>query len=82
MKKCENLLKGTKKKNINIVGKQGEILKCFKDEDDFFDRVRLSRSNIYIEISLYKVLKKFPLLKNSILTFNYFKNNFKLIKKA
>ena len=81
VKKCENLLKGTKKKNINIVGKQGEILKCFKDGDDFFDRVRLSRSNIYIKISLYKVLKKFPLLKNSTLASNYFKNNFKLIKK-
>ena len=31
-KKYENVLKGTNKKIINIVGKQGEILKCFRDE--------------------------------------------------
>ena len=32
VKKYENVLKGTNKKIINIVGKQGEILKCFRDE--------------------------------------------------
>ena len=31
-KKYENVLKGTNKKIINIVGKQGEILKRFRDE--------------------------------------------------
>ena len=32
VKKYENVLKGTNKKIINIVGKQGEILKRFRDE--------------------------------------------------
>ena len=42
VKKYENLLKGTNKKFINIVGKQGEILKRVRDEDEFFDHVGLS----------------------------------------
>ena len=32
VKKYENVLKGTNKKIINIAGKQGEILKRFRDE--------------------------------------------------
>ena len=32
VKKYENVLKGTNKKIINIVGKQGEILKRFRDK--------------------------------------------------
>ena len=47
VKKYENLLKGTNKKIITIVGKQGKILKRFRVEDDFLDHVGLSRSNIY-----------------------------------
>ena len=42
----ENLLKGANKKIINIVGKQGKLLKRFKEEDGLFDCVGLSRSNI------------------------------------
>ena len=38
---------------INIVGKQCELLKCFRDEDECFDCVGLTRSNIYFKISLY-----------------------------
>ena len=36
VQKYENLLKGTNKKIINIVGKQGERLKSCKEEDEFF----------------------------------------------
>ena len=83
VKKYENILKGTKKKIIKIVGKQSKLLKCFRDEDEFFDRIDLSRSNIYFKTSLYKFLHKFPLLKNSIpLLKNYFKSNGKLIEKV
>ena len=47
VKLCEDLLKGANRKIINIVGKQGVLLKRFKEEDEFFDRVGLTRSNIY-----------------------------------
>ena len=33
VQKYENVLKGANKKMINIVGKQGELLKRFKEED-------------------------------------------------
>ena len=82
VKKYEDLLKSGNKKIINIVGKQGELLKRFKDSDEFFDGVGLSRSNIYFKIRLYKLLCKFPALRNSTLTSRYFKNNFKIIKKV
>ena len=36
VKKYENLLKGANKRIINIVKRQGEILKKFREEDDFF----------------------------------------------
>ena len=82
VKKYEDLLKSSNKKIINIVAKQGELLKRFKDSDEFFDGVGLSRSNIYFKIRLYKFLCKFPALRNSTLTSSYFKNNFKIIKKV
>ena len=75
-------MKGANKKIINTVKKQGELLKKFKEEDDFFDCVGLSRSNIYFEIRLYNFLCKLPVLKNSTLTSSYFQSNFKLIKKV
>ena len=59
VKKYEHLLKGANKKMINIVGKQGELLKRFKEEDKFFDCVGLSRSNIYFRIRLYNFYANF-----------------------
>ena len=59
VKKHENLLKSINKKIINIVGKQGEFLKRFKEEDEFFNCVGLSQSNIYFKIRLFKFLCKY-----------------------
>ena len=81
VQKYENLLKSANKKIINIVGKQGELLKRFKEEDENFNSLGLSKSNIYIKMRLFKFLCKFPVLKNSTLTPSYFKSNMKLIKK-
>ena len=58
------------------------MLKRFKDSDEFFSRVGLSRSNIYFKINLFKVLCNFPILKKPTLTLSYFKSNFKLIEKV
>ena len=51
-------------------------------KDEFFDRVGLSRSNIYLKISFYKFLRKFPLLKNSTFTSSYLKSYFKPTRKV
>ena len=56
VKKYEIFLKGANRKIINIVRKQVELLKRFKDSDKFFSRVGLSRSNVYFKIRLYKCL--------------------------
>ena len=82
VQKYENLLKGTNKKIINIVGKQGKLLKRFKEEDEFSNSVGLSKSNRYFKMRLFKFLCKFPVLKNSTLTPSYFKSNMKVIKKV
>ena len=82
VKNYENLLKGANKKTINIVRKQGELLKRFKGEDEFFDCVSVSRSNIYFKIRLLKFLCKFLVLKNSTLTPSYFKSDLKQMKKV
>ena len=82
VKMYKDHLERASRKIINIVAKQGELLKLFKDSDEFFNCVGLSWSNIYFKISLYKFLSKFPLFKNSTLASSYFKNNFKLIKKV
>ena len=81
LRRYEQLLKGANRKINYRVGKQGTLLKRFKEEDEFFDYVGLSRSNIYFKIRLYKFLSKFPVLKNSTLTSSYFKSTFKLSKK-
>ena len=62
--------------------KKSKKKKKFKQSDEIFRRVGLSWSNIYFKIRLHKILVKFPLLKKSTLTSNYFKSNFKLIKKV
>ena len=82
VQKYENLLKGANKKITNIIGKQGELLKRFEEEDYFFNCVGLSRSNIYFKMRLFNFLWKFPVLKNSTVTPSYFKGNMKLMKKV
>ena len=79
LKRYEQLLKGANRKIIYMVGKQ--LLKRLKEEDEFFDCVGLSLSNMYFKIRLCKFLYKFSVLKNSALTSSHFKSNFKLIKK-
>ena len=82
VKKYEDLLKGANRKITNIVGKQEELLKRFKDSDKFFSRVGLNRSNIYLKVRLHKFLCKFPILTKTTVTSSKFKNNFKLTKKV
>ena len=76
----EDIIKTQNEKAIGYVGKQGELLKEFKDTENFFDHVGQSRSTIYFKIWLYKFLKKYLLLIKSTLQSNYFKNNFKAIE--
>ena len=53
IKEYKEILKGQNEEIITIVGKQGQLLKWFKESDGFFAGVGLSQSNI-------------PVLKNSM----------------
>ena len=63
----EEIIKTQNKKTIGYTGKQGELLKKFKDIENFFDNFGQSRPTMYFKISLYKFLNKYPLLKTSTL---------------
>lgn len=45
------------------ITKQEEILKQFKDIENFFENVEQSKSTVYYKISLYTFLKRQPKLK-------------------
>ena len=45
-----DIIKTQNKKIIWYIGKQGELLKKFRDTENFFDSVGQSRSAIYFKI--------------------------------
>ena len=61
----EEIIKTQIKKAIGYIGKQGEVLKKFKNTENFFENIGQSRSTVCFNISPYKLLKKYPLLKTS-----------------
>ena len=75
----EDIIKTQNKKPIEYIGKQGQLFKKFKDTENFFDNVNNSKSTIYFKVSLYKFLKKYPLLKKSTTELIHFKSNFKAV---
>ena len=75
----EDIIKTQNKKAIGYIVKQRQLLKKFKDIEHSFDNVGQNKSIIYYKISLYKFLKKYPLIKKLTLQSSYFKNNLKAI---
>ena len=71
VKGYEEIIRTQKKKNVNFVGMQGQLLKKFKNNEKIFKTLNQSKSRIYFNINLHKFLKK---------SSNCLKNNFKLIK--
>ena len=63
IKHYEQMVKTQNKKVINIFGRQGQLLKKFKDNKNLFKTTCQSKSTIYFKIRLNKFLKKFPVLK-------------------
>lgn len=63
IKQYEQMIKTQNKKVINIFGRQGQLLKKFKDNKNLFKTTCQSKSTIYFKIRLNKFLKKFPVLK-------------------
>ena len=76
----EEIIKTQNKNAIVYTGKQGELLKTSEDTQKFFDDVSQGRLTIYFKILLFKLLKKYTLLKTSTLQSSCFKNSFQAIK--
>ena len=83
IKQYEKHLQNEKNKIISIANKQRQILNQFKESEKFIDilvkRLKMSESTITFKINLYKLLKKYPLLKHSNKSMHYFKNFFRQI---
>lgn len=82
IKHYKKILKTKNIKVRNIAGKQSQLLKWFKESEEFFETAGLSHSNIYFKINLYKLLTKYPVLKKSSLSSHYLKNNFNGTKEV
>ena len=81
--KCyEEILKKKNVRSRNIAQKQNQLLKRFKESEEFFKIAVLRRSTINFKIHLYKFLTKYPVLKKSRLSSHYLKKNFNDIKKV
>ena len=80
VKQYEKHLQNEKSKIISIAYKQGQILNQFKESEKFINilvkRLKMSKSTITFKINLYKLLKKYPLLKHSNKSMHYFKSFF------
>lgn len=70
----EEITKTQHKRVIQYIYKQGEILKFFKETENFFDGSEQSWLTIYFKIAVYKILEKLTLPAS------YFPNNLKSVK--
>ena len=82
VKSYEEMLTTQNKRIMNIIWKKWQLLKRFRESEEFFDTVALSYSTIYFKMSLYKFLSKHPVVKNITVSCNYFKNNFRILMKV
>ena len=64
--KINEIIKSGNKNTVRYWSIQGHILKKLKCSKGFVENVGISRSTIYFKIGLYKFLKKYLALKNSV----------------
>lgn len=71
---CEKIIKTQHKQVMQYIYRQWEILKMFKETENFFVGSEQSRLRIYFKIAVYKRHRKSKLLGS------YFCNNLRSIK--
>lgn len=59
----EEIIKAQNKRVIGYVSKQGQILKKFRDTENFVENVGKIRSTVYFKTEIYKFLKKYSALR-------------------
>lgn len=83
VKHYEKLFHREKQNVINDAYRQGYILPKFKESEEFIETVKklgISKSPVAFKINLYKLFKKFLLIKQSTKSMHWFKYFFLQIK--
>ena len=85
LKEYESIIK-TKKKGIwNTSYRQGILFRRTEVSDKYLEKIKdkgVSKSTAYFKIKLLQTSEKYPKIKRSFLSLNYFKDYLKTIKKV
>ena len=84
IKEYEEILKAKRKDIISIAYYQGKVFSWFRKKEKFVKLVAdfgVHKGTIIFKMNVFKLLDKYPKLKNSSLTLNFIKNYFKDIKE-
>ena len=81
----EIIIRSKKKGILNVAYRQGLQFKRFKQPNKFVEMLQeidISKLTVYFKVKLVKILEKYPKLKKSSLSLNFFKNYLKTIKEV
>ena len=81
----EEIIKNKKSDIVWLAYYQGKIFQKFRSKERFVNDVvtkfKVSKSTIVFKITLSKLIDKYPKIKNSSLSLQYFKKHLTLIKE-
>ena len=81
----EEIIKNKKSDIVWLAYYQGKIFQKFRSKERFVNDVvtkfKVSKSTIVFKIALTKLIDKYPKIKNSSLSLQYFKTHLTLIKE-
>ena len=84
VKDMEKIIKSNKCSILWLTYQQGKIFAKLKVNDKFIDMVNrfgISKSRMVFKTSFVRFLNNFPRMKKSLLSLQFLKNNFKIIKE-
>ena len=84
VKEMEKIIRSNKCSKLWLTYQQGQIFERFKLSDKFINMVNqfgISKTTMVFKISNLTFLSKYPRMKKSLLSLQFLKNNFKIIKK-
>ena len=84
IKQYEEILKAKRKGIISIAYYQGKVFSWFREKEKFVKLVAdfgVHKGTVIFKMNVFKLLDKYPKLKNSSVTLNFIKNYLKDIKE-
>ena len=80
----ETIVRFEKNNILNVAYRQGTMFKKFKDSNRFLEmlkKIEFSKSIIYFKLKVANILDRYPKLKKSSMSLNFFKDYLKTIKE-